>query len=107
MRYLVWILRLLVFVLVLMFALKNTGSVDVNFYANHGVADVPLIVVMLVVFLFGVIFGLLVAAPSVVRRGHEVKKLKRDLARLQDRLKHPTVPTEAVAPATIAPLSPL
>lgn len=107
MRYLVWILRLVVFVLVLMFALKNTGPVDVNFYADHAIANVPLIVVMLAVFLLGVIFGLLVAAPSVVRRGHEIKKLKRDLARLRDRLNHPTAPTEAVAPATIAPLSPL
>ena len=33
MRYLVWALRLLVFVAVLMFALKNTDPVAVKFYA--------------------------------------------------------------------------
>src|SRR5690606_11220373 len=59
MRYLVWILRLVVFVVVLMFALKNTGPVDVRFFADHVVAGVPLIVVMLVVFVLGAIFGFL------------------------------------------------
>lgn len=43
MRYLVWALRLLVFVAVLMFALKNTDPVAVKFYADYVVQDVPLI----------------------------------------------------------------
>ena len=47
MRYIVWAVRLVVFVVVLLFALKNTGPVDVNFYADHTVSGVPLIVVML------------------------------------------------------------
>lgn len=107
MRYLVWVLRLLVFILVLLFALKNTEPVDVSFYADHVVTGVPLIVVMLAVFVLGVVFGLLVTAPSVLRRRREAKKLKRDLARLQESLKHPAAPTEAVAPETVAPLAPL
>jgi len=32
MRYLVWVLRLLVFVIVLLFALKNTEPVQVSFF---------------------------------------------------------------------------
>ncbi|RTZ40992.1 LapA family protein [Candidimonas sp. SYP-B2681] len=107
MRYLVWILRLLVFIVVLMFALKNTGPVDVNFFADHVVTGVPLIVVMLSVFVLGVVFGLLVAAPSVVRRRREANKLRRDLARLEEKLRHPNVPGEALAPETVAPLAPL
>ncbi|HEY9279944.1 MAG TPA: lipopolysaccharide assembly protein LapA domain-containing protein [Eoetvoesiella sp.] len=107
MRYLVWVLRFLVFILVLLFALKNTDPVDVNFYADHVVKSVPLIVVMLVVFVLGVVFGLLVTAPAIMRRRREVKKLKRDLARLQDSINHPVVATEAVVPETIAPLAPL
>jgi uncharacterized integral membrane protein len=35
MRYLVWLLRLAVFIVVLVFALKNTGPVNVNFFADH------------------------------------------------------------------------
>ncbi len=107
MRYLVWVLRLLVFILVLLFALKNTDPVNVNFFADHVVTGVPLIVVMLAVFVLGVVFGLLMTAPSILRRRREVKKLKRDLARLQESIKHPVVTTEAVVPETIAPLAPL
>lgn len=107
MRYLVWVLRLLVFVLILLFALKNTGPVDVNFYADHVATNVPLIVVMLVVFVLGVLFGLLLAVPSVMRGRREAKRLKRDLARLQDKVDHPPVSTDAVAPETVAPLAPL
>lgn len=107
MRYLVWILRLVVFIVVLMFALKNTGPVDVNFFADHVVTGVPLIVVMLAVFVLGVIFGLLLAMPSVMRRRREAGKLRREVARLEDKLKHPNIPGEAVAPETIAPLAPL
>lgn len=73
MRYLVWVLRLIVFVLVLLFALKNTGPVDVNFFADQVVTGVPLIVVMLVVFILGIIFGVLLAFPSVMRRRRETR----------------------------------
>ncbi len=107
MRYLVWILRLLVFIVVLMFALKNTGPVNVNFFADHVVTGVPLIVVMLSVFVLGVVFGLLVAAPSIMRRRREANKLRRDVVRLEERLRHPNVPGEALAPETVAPLAPL
>jgi uncharacterized integral membrane protein len=50
MRYLVWALRLIVFVAVLMFALKNTDPVGVTFYGTWAVQSVPLIVVMLSTF---------------------------------------------------------
>ena len=71
MRYLVWALRLLVFVAVLMFALKNTNPVEVRFYADYVVQDVPLIVVMLVVFVLGALFGLLLTVPAAAPpRGH-------------------------------------
>ncbi|TAL84145.1 MAG: LapA family protein [Candidimonas sp.] len=107
MRYLVWVLRLLVFVLVLLFALKNTGPVNVHFYSDHTLADIPLIVVMLVTFVLGALFGLLLAVPGLMRRRREIRKLQRELHRLQDRYKHPVVQTQAVAPETVAPLSPL
>lgn len=109
MRYLVWILRLVVFVVVLLFALKNTGPVDVNFYAGHVVTDVPLIVVMLVVFVLGALFGLLMTAPAVMRRRREAARLRREVARLEEKQRQqPAAPREAaVAPETVAPLAPL
>ena len=50
MRYLVWILRLVIFIIVLLFALRNTAPVDVGFFGGHIVQQVPLIVVMLAAF---------------------------------------------------------
>lgn len=107
MRYLVWILRLAVFVIVLLFALKNTGPVDVRFFADHVLTGVPLIVVMLAVFVLGVAGGWLIAAPAIMRRRREVARLKREILRLEDSLRHPLTPTQAAAPETVAPLAPL
>lgn len=108
MRYLVWILRLAVFIVVLLFALKNTRPVDVSFFADHVVTDVPLIVVMLTVFVLGALFGVLITAPVIVRRRREAARLRRELARLEDKHKQPAAPQEAAAaPETVAPLAPL
>src|SRR3546814_3983332 len=71
MRYFVWALRLLVFIAVLMFALKNTDPVVVKFYADYVVQDVPLIVVMLAAFVLGTLFGLLLTVPAAMRRRRE------------------------------------
>ncbi len=107
MRYLVWALRLLVFVAVLMFALKNTDPVEVKFYADYVVQGVPLIVVMLVVFVAGAIFGLLLTVPAAMRRRREAIRLRRELDRVQAAVSGQAVSASNVPPETIAPMSPL
>ncbi len=108
MRYLVWILRLIIFVVVLLFALKNTQPVDVSFFADHVIAGVPLIVVMLATFVLGAVLGLLITAPAVMRRRREAARLRRELARLEEKHRQPAaVPEPASAPETVAPLAPL
>ncbi|GAA0221251.1 lipopolysaccharide assembly protein LapA domain-containing protein [Castellaniella daejeonensis] len=107
MRYLVWILRLVIFVIVLLFALKNTAPVDVGLFADHVLSQVPLIVVMLVAFILGVAFGLLMAATSLLRRRREINRLRRELARAQDAIDHPQAASAPVIPETVAPLAPL
>ncbi|OXR49643.1 hypothetical protein PuT2_07630 [Pusillimonas sp. T2] len=106
MRYLVWALRLVVFIVVLLFALKNTGPVDVNFYADHVVAGVPLIVVMLAAFVVGVLFALLAIVPAMLRRRREIKRLEREVSRLQASAT-PEVAHAPISPDAVAPLSPL
>ena len=106
MRYLVWILRLAIFVLVLMFALKNTQPVSVTFFTNHVLPDVPLIVVMLAVFVLGAVFGVLLTIPAAMRRRRDIHRLQRDNERLQV-LADGQSPTVILPPETIAPLSPL
>src|SRR5690606_38348399 len=92
----------------LLFAVKNTGPVDVSFFADHVISDVPLIVVMLVTCVLGAVFGLLITAPAIVRRRREAARLRRELARLEERQRQPAAPREAaVAPETVAPLAPL
>ncbi len=107
MRYLVWVLRLLVFVLVLLFALKNTEPVQVSFFADYALANVPLIVVMLVTFLLGLVLGLLIMILNITRKKREIARLKRDVARLEDQIKNPVTPTDPAAVEVIAPLAPL
>jgi uncharacterized integral membrane protein len=106
MRYLVWALRLLIFVAVLMFALKNTEPVKVNFYANYVVQDVPLIVVMLVVFVAGAVFGLLLTVPATMRRRREATRLRKELDRLQAVANGTGMPS-TLPPETVAPILPL
>ncbi len=114
MRYLVWILRLIVFVVVLLFALRNTSPVDVGFFADQVIPQVPLIVVMLAAFGLGVLFGLLMAAMALLRRRREVNRLRREAARLREELSgRPVVaessqmPSAPSTPETAVPLAPL
>jgi uncharacterized integral membrane protein len=107
MRYLVWLLRLVIFIIVLLFALKNTAPVDVGFFADQVLHQVPLIVVMLVAFVLGVVFGLLVAFSAVLRRRREINRLRRELSRAQDALAHPQPGSGPVIPEAVAPLAPL
>lgn len=106
MRYLVWALRLLVFLAVLMFALKNTDPVTVRFYAEHLVSEVPLIVVMLTCFVVGTVFGLLLTVPANMRRRRELVRVRRELERARAENGHPLT-TTASSPEDVAPLSPL
>jgi lipopolysaccharide assembly protein A len=107
MRYLVWVLRLVVFVAVLMFALKNTNPVQVNFYNDYIMHDVPLIVVMLVTFVVGAIFGLLLTVPATMRRRREALRLRRELDRVQAAMSNQPGQGANVPPESIAPMSPL
>lgn len=108
MRYLVWALRLLVFVVVLLFALKNTDRVTVYLFADRLISEVPLIVVMLGCFVAGTVFGLLLTVPAVFRRRREMAALRRELDRVKAAA---VVPGEErdlpPSPDVVFPMSPL
>lgn len=104
MRFVAWILRLVVFILVLMFAMNNTGPVDVRFYGDHIVSGVPLIVVMLIMLVLGAVLALLVSAPAALRRRREAKKLRRDLGRLQDQIQRAASDSTGVASGAPTPV---
>lgn len=82
MRYIVWALRIILFLLVLLFALKNTDPVTVRFFGDYTFAGVPLIVVLLLAFFVGALFAWLVSIPTRLRKTREVGRLKGEVERL-------------------------
>ncbi|NIO41640.1 MAG: DUF1049 domain-containing protein [Burkholderiales bacterium] len=78
MKYLLWILRLLVFLVLLGFALKNTEPVAVKFYLG-GEWQSPLVMVLLVAFICGVVAGVLASLGVVFRKRREIAGLRKQL----------------------------
>jgi uncharacterized integral membrane protein len=67
MNVLAWALRLIFFLAVLWFALKNTMPVTVRLSESLRWDDVPLVVVMLACVLLGVLLGAATLAPRLYR----------------------------------------
>ena len=105
MRYFVWALRLIVFLAVLLFALKNTNPVAVTFFDGLSVPNVPLIVVMLSTFVLGTLFGLLLTVPPAFKRHREIARLRKELDRVQAAA-NPQAQT-GMSPDALIPLSPM
>lgn len=78
MKFVVWLIRVLVFVLLLVLALANTQSTTLNFLAGYA-WQAPLILIGLAFFAVGLLAGLLSALPAVLRMRLENGRLKRDL----------------------------
>ena len=78
MRYLSWLLKFALFVLVLSFAVKNTGTVTVRYYLGYEWQG-PLVFVLLVFFCAGVALGIMTGLPRLLRQRREIAALKREL----------------------------
>jgi len=76
MQAVVWILRFVIVVVLVWFAVKNAQMVTL-----HGLPDqtlqAPLVFVLLVTFVAGVVIGLLAWIPTVVRQRRELGRMKR------------------------------
>jgi lipopolysaccharide assembly protein A len=78
MRFIVWLIRIVVFVLLLVLALANTQSATLNFLAGYA-WTAPLILIGLGFFVVGVLAGLVSALPPLFRLRLENGRLRRDL----------------------------
>ena len=76
MQALLWILRFLIVVILVWFAVKNSQEVVLNGLPDQQL-KAPLVFVLLVVFISGVVIGLLAWIPTVVRQRREIGRLKR------------------------------
>src|ERR1700682_737434 len=79
MQTVVWILRAIIVVILMWFALKNAQPVKI-----HGLLDQwwegPLVFVLLLSFVGGVLIGLLAWVPTVVRQRREIGRLRKTIA---------------------------
>ena len=77
MRILLWLLRILLFVVLLGFAVKNSGIVQLRFFFDAN-WQLPLVVVMLSFFAVGAAVGLVAALSTILRQRREILRLKRE-----------------------------
>ncbi|MEK7810872.1 MAG: LapA family protein [Pseudomonadota bacterium] len=97
MRYLVWLLRLVVFLLLLGFAVKNGQPATLRFYFGYE-WNTSLVVLLLFFFIAGTLTGILAMLGTVYRQRRESIALKRE-SRLQDQ----TEQTEEILPSPDQP----
>lgn len=79
MRVLAWILRIILFLALFLFALKNTDVVSLRLYFGQ-MWQAPLILVLLVFFAAGAALGVLATLATVFRQRREIARLRRELA---------------------------
>ncbi|MCW5605983.1 MAG: LapA family protein [Burkholderiales bacterium] len=93
MHYLFWTLKVLLFVLILSFAVKNTDMVTVRYYLGYEWRS-PLVLVLLVFFCAGVVVGIAANLAHLFRQRREIVALKRE-ARMRARDEPPAAPPDA------------
>lgn len=90
MRALAWTLRIVMFLALFLFALKNTDTVTLRLYFEQ-VWQAPLILVLLVFFVGGAVIGVLATLATIFRQRREIAALRRELRSqtVQDSPAHP------------------
>ncbi len=80
MRYLTGLVKLILFVLLLSFAVKNTDPVVLRYYLGYQ-WQMPLVLLVLLVFSLGAAIGVAASLGYLYRGRIENQRLKRELAR--------------------------
>jgi uncharacterized integral membrane protein len=78
MKYLVWSLRAVIFVLLFGLAIKNGGSVELRFFLGQS-WQAPLSLVLLLAFTGGVVIGLAAVLGVWTRQRRELAQLRARL----------------------------
>ena len=80
MNVLLWLLRGILFVILLGLAIKNSGDVDLRFFFDaHW--QTPLSLALLMALVIGVVLGLLALLPQLIRQRRSIAGLRRQLER--------------------------
>ena len=76
MRILTWVVRVVVFVLLVAFAAKNADNVTLRFYFDLAL-QAPLVLVLFGFFAAGALFGMLALIGTLLRQRREIANLKK------------------------------
>jgi uncharacterized integral membrane protein len=76
MQPVIWIVRFLVVVILVWFAVKNSHEIELRGFLDQQF-HAPLVFVLLVAFVTGVVIGLLAWIPTIVRQRREIQRLRR------------------------------
>ena len=105
MQAIVWIVRFAIVVVLVWFAVKNAQIVTL-----HGLPEqtlqAPLVFVLLVVFVAGVVIGLLAWVPTVIRQRRELGRLRRAADKQAALAAIAPLPAAPQPPAVPAPAAP-
>ncbi len=82
MTALTWAIRLIIFAILLVFAIRNTEPTTLRFVLDYA-WEAPLVIVLLASFATGAILGMLSLVGVVFRQRREISRLKRDAAQPQ------------------------
>jgi len=75
-RIVTWAIRIVVFVLLIAFAAKNTDPVTLRFYFDLAL-QAPLVVLLFAAFAVGALFGVLALLGTLLRQRRQIALLKR------------------------------
>lgn len=84
MRYMIWLLRAALFLILLGFAMKNDQPVVLHYFFGYEWQS-SLILILLLFFAVGVSVGVLAVLGNIFRQRREIAVLKREL-RLKNKL---------------------
>jgi len=77
MRYLGWILKGALFILLLGFAVKNSDVVTLSYYLGYQ-WQAPLVLIILMFFVAGVVVGVAACMGYLFRQRRELTRLRKD-----------------------------
>ena len=84
MRYMIWLLRAVLFLIIFGFVMKNDQPVVLHYFFGHE-WQTSLILILLLFFAVGVSVGVLAVLGNIYRQRREIVILNREL-RLKNRL---------------------
>ncbi|MBA3034472.1 MAG: LapA family protein [Gammaproteobacteria bacterium] len=94
MSALIWLLRGILFVILLGLAIKNSGDVELRFFFDAS-WQTPLSLALLGALTIGVVLGLLALLPQLIRQRRNISTLKRQLAE-REKSPAPDTPTHNI-----------